>query len=161
MRYGEWKRQAVCLTQKEYATAGDLGKSKRQHWDIAVLKVPLAPVPDCDALPYDCLQLAAAIEFGLNEKKKHLVEDLRRLAHEDASVEQGFILHLYRLSDRDAEVSSRRDIRPGKRRVLSLKAVAGLSKNSSVEVVYGLYNGTDPAASGAWLIERGVASRLS
>ena len=37
-RYFEWDGRKVCAVQKEYATADNLGKSKRQHWDIAVLR---------------------------------------------------------------------------------------------------------------------------
>ena len=41
-RHGFWREQKVCLVQKEYATASRLGKSRRQEWDVPVLKSPLS-----------------------------------------------------------------------------------------------------------------------
>ena len=39
-RYVDWKQKKVCSLQKEYPTAGALGKTRRQHWDIALIKSP-------------------------------------------------------------------------------------------------------------------------
>lgn len=157
LQYAEWKGQKVCLVQKEYPTAEALGKSKRQHWDIAVLKAPLTPAVGCNALSYDCFELAAAVEFGLNETQKHLAEDIRRLTHRDAHVEQGFTVHLYRLSVPGAEISSRQDEKPGWSQILFPEYVADLARNSLVEVLYGLHHGADRDACGVWRIERGEA----
>jgi len=37
-RYTKWGANTVCVIQKEYPTAGKLGKPQRQHWDVAVIK---------------------------------------------------------------------------------------------------------------------------
>jgi len=36
-RTATWEGRSICLLQKEYPTAGKLGKPTRQHWDIALL----------------------------------------------------------------------------------------------------------------------------
>ena len=64
-RYLTWNNQKVCVLQKEYPTAGKLGKPQRQHWDIAVLKNPPESIGTKSS--YDYLELFAAIEFGMNE----------------------------------------------------------------------------------------------
>jgi hypothetical protein len=40
-RYVTYKSHKICALQKEYPTAGLLGKLKRQHWDIAIIKTPV------------------------------------------------------------------------------------------------------------------------
>jgi hypothetical protein len=82
------------VIQKEYPTAHDLGKSKRQHWDLAVIKTPPESLPGGDQPTYDYLRLAPAVEVGLNEPEEHLREDIRRLFHEKVNIDQGFVLHL-------------------------------------------------------------------
>jgi len=109
-RYFEWNGQKVCAIQKEYATADDLGKSKRQHWDIAVLRNP--PVTRMEH-PYDFFEIDAAVEFGLNEGKDHLLEDMRRLSHPSSNVKTGYAVHLYRIS----EGVSKRDLSPRSARI--------------------------------------------
>jgi hypothetical protein len=64
-RNGKGKR--ICVVQKEYPTAGNLGKPQRQHWDISVIKNPPECLPNISKYSYDCLKLAAVIEFGMNE----------------------------------------------------------------------------------------------
>ena len=96
----------MCVLQKEYPTADALGKPKRQHWDIAVLKNPLACLPGKQP-PYDYLCLAAVIEFGLNEAREHLEDDIDRLRHPGANVEQGYFVHLYRLTAPTVKLSGR------------------------------------------------------
>jgi hypothetical protein len=76
-RYLTWNNQKVCVLQKEYPTAGKLGKPQRQHWDIAVLKNPPESLETKNT--YDYLKLFAAIEFGMNEAKEHLEDDIERL----------------------------------------------------------------------------------
>ena len=104
-RYFEWNGRRVCAIQKEYATAHDLGKSKRQHWDIAVLRNPPATRGEH---PYDFFKIDAAVEFGLNEGKEHLLDDMRRLSHTSSNVGTGYAVHLYRIS----EGLSERDMSP-------------------------------------------------
>ena len=96
-RYLLWHGQLVCAIQKEYPTADALGKPQRQHWDVAVIRNP----PQCLAgMPhsYDYLRLAAVIEFGLNEASDHLEDDIQRLSHPGGDVDQGYFVHLYRLT---------------------------------------------------------------
>ena len=93
----------VCILQKEYPTANKLGKSRRQHWDIALIKTPIE-MPQRRPR-FDYLRLAAVIEFGLNCDSKHLEDDIERLCHPDANVDNGFIVHLYRLSSSKAKFS--------------------------------------------------------
>ncbi|MDK9718772.1 MAG: hypothetical protein OEL57_12835, partial [Trichlorobacter sp.] len=50
----------VCIIQKEYTTKVNLGKKRRQNWDIAVIKKP----DDNDQSSYDYLALSAIVEFG-------------------------------------------------------------------------------------------------
>jgi hypothetical protein len=106
-RYTTWHDYKVCVVQKEYPTAGFLGKPRRQHWDIAVIKTPPQSLVDGIASSYDYLKLAAVVELGMNEGKEHLTDDIERLSHPGANVDQGFIIHLYRLSQPGAKLSDR------------------------------------------------------
>jgi hypothetical protein len=157
-RYTTWQGRRICVIQKEYPTAGDLSKSRRQHWDIAVLKTP--PESLATACPYDYLKLAAVVEFGLNARKKHLVEDLRRLCHADANLVQGFVVHLYRLSPPGA-LFSQRDWTSGSRRILSPPEVAELAADIPVEVYYALADSTGHYTSGVWWIRDGSMIAIS
>jgi hypothetical protein len=100
----------ICVIQKEYPTAGRLGKTKRQHWDIAVIDKPLKPI-NGKKPSYDYLKIHSAIEFGLNEDLEHLEDDIIRLCHAEALVKHSYIIHLYRISDnisnRDLSVRSK------------------------------------------------------
>jgi len=95
----------VCRIQKEYRTAEDLELTQRQHWDIAVIGDR-----ENDA-NYDSLPLAAVVEFGLNARLDHLVDDILRVRHKDANTHKAYIVHLYRLSDpsKNARISAARD----------------------------------------------------
>ena len=146
------------MSQKEYPTAGDLGKPRRQHWDIAILKTP--PETLTTASGYDYLKLTAVIEFGMNARKKHLVEDLRRLHHAEANLSQGFVVHLYRLSSPGA-LFSKRDWTSGSRRILSPQEVAGLAADKPVEVYYALADSTGCYAPGVWRIQNSTVTALS
>jgi hypothetical protein len=158
-RYTAWQGQQVCVVQKEYATAGNLGKPRRQHWDVAVIKSPPeSPLGD-RPLSYDTLKLAAAVEFGMNEAEEHLVDDIERLCHPDAKVEQGFLVHLYRLSRPGARFSNR-DWSPRSRRILSPERVAELARGRPVEVYYGMHDSTGTHPSGAWRLSPGAAEPL-
>jgi hypothetical protein len=157
-RYTTWQRQKICVIQKEYPTAGDLGKPRRQHWDIAVLKTP--PESLATESAYDYLKLAAVIEFGMNESKKHLVEDLRRLCHADANLSQGFVVHLYRLSA-PGDLFSKRDWTSGSKRILSPQQVAELAADIPIEVYYALADSTGRYAPGVWRIQNGTVTTLS
>jgi hypothetical protein len=88
-RYVSYQNQRVCILQKEYPTATNLGKSQRQHWDVSVLSTP--PTSQSRKEGYDYLPLLASIEFGLNATEEHLKDDIERLGHADANVTQWFI----------------------------------------------------------------------
>src|SRR3954447_26664882 len=50
-RYSDVGGREMCVIQKEYPTDDSIGRSRRQHWDIAVIKTP-AVLPEC-ARAYD------------------------------------------------------------------------------------------------------------
>jgi hypothetical protein len=157
-RYTEWAGHRVCVIQKEYPTARPLGKPRRQNWDIAMIKTP----PECLAgsqPSYDYLRLAAVVELGMNEAQEHLEDDLSRLCHADANVENGFIIHLYRISGPEVQVSGR-DWSPNSTRILTCEEVAELVGGEAVEVFYGLADNTGTHPSGAWSIIDGNVQRI-
>jgi hypothetical protein len=85
----------IHVVQKEYPMVDKQGRSKRAHWDIAVLD----DVQTSDRLRwYDTLRLNSAIEFGLNESIDHLRRDVQRLSHENSGMKRGYIIHLHRFS---------------------------------------------------------------
>lgn len=92
----------VCTIQKEYPTKVDLGKKRRQNWDIAIIQPPGACVES-----YDKLDLSAIVEFGMNEGLEHLVDDFLRVSHPEANADHRYIVHLYRLSAASDRISGR------------------------------------------------------
>jgi hypothetical protein len=159
-RYAEWQGKRICVIQKEYPTAGNLGKPQRQHWDISVIKTPLECLAGTSRYSYDCLKLAAAIEFGLNECLEHLLDDVNRISHADANVEHGFIVHLYRLSKAGAKFSSR-DWSPLAKRIASVEDIAQLTIDKKVEIYYGMADSTGKHTSGVWLIKQGEMTQIN
>lgn len=109
--YNEIGKGNVSIIQKEYPTFDDLGKPRRQNWDIALIKTPFEPGVDkigsVKEPPYDYLQLDAVVEFGLNENIEHLVDDFLRVSHPLANTDNGYIVHLYRLSGAGKQNSGR------------------------------------------------------
>ena len=95
----------ICRIQKEYPTHDSLGKSKRQNWDISVIKNPVEVTKKKH--PFDYLKLEAAIEFGLNSRIDHLVDDFLRLSHSDTNADHRCVVHLYRLSEAGNQISAR------------------------------------------------------
>jgi hypothetical protein len=89
-RYLHHDGHRVCCIQKEYPTATSLGRSKRQHWDIALIKIPTRTG---DQYAYDYLQLQAVAEFGMNKHIDHLKDDIDRLSHNEANVDDKFAFH--------------------------------------------------------------------
>jgi hypothetical protein len=156
-RYITWQDKKVCVLQKEYPTAGKLGKPQRQHWDIAVLKNP----PESMAIKssYDYLKLFAAIEFGMNEGEEHLIDDIERLCHSEANLEHRFVVHLYRLST-GGRMFSGRDWSPNSKLILNPEQVQGILGISPVEIFYGLADSTGAFQSGVWNIKDGVVSKI-
>lgn len=152
-RYLTWQSKKICVLQKEYPTADCLGKSQRQHWDIAVLHTPPESIVK-GAKSYDYLKLQAAIEFGLNEKQGHLLGDLERLGHRDSNLVHGFIVHLYRLSQ-PGKVFSNRDWPASSARILTPAQVQVLSTGKSAEIFYGIVDSSDRYKPGLWNIKDG------
>jgi hypothetical protein len=141
--------QELCVLQKEYPTAHNLGKSRRQHWDISLIKTPVVPPPRPNA--FDYLPLAAVVEFGLNCPSNHLEDDITRLCHPEANVERRFVVHLYRLSGVVNKVSGR-DWAPESNILCSEESVQVVLRNRPVEVFYGVVDTTGANSSGLWLI---------
>jgi hypothetical protein len=158
-RYLEWDGRRVCMIQKEYATADALGKSKRQHWDIAVLRNPPATRMEH---PYDFFEIDSAVEFGLNEGNDHLLEDMRRLSHPSSNVDTGYAVHLYRisegLSERDMSPRSTR-IWPGESAAEKDKLLAEVRK-TNVTVFYVLVDTTGTHKPEALVFERSGIHQL-
>ncbi|MEK7396478.1 MAG: hypothetical protein AAB116_06035 [Candidatus Poribacteria bacterium] len=135
-RYTVWNNQKLCVIQKEYPTAGLLDKPCRQHWDVAVIATH--PQSMSNKQPtYDYLRLSAIIEFGLNEAKEHLQDDIMRVSHIEANTDKGYIVHLYRLSEPKL---SGRDWSPKSARILSEKQVAELATSHPVTIYYGIWD---------------------
>ncbi|MBN1547658.1 MAG: hypothetical protein JW902_13490 [Syntrophaceae bacterium] len=147
--------QKVCAIQKEYPTAGNLGKPQRQHWDIAIIKSPAESTNEKKP-PYDYLKLEAIIEFGMNVAEEHLEDDIRRVCHEDANAENKYIVHLYRLS-KPGNQFSMRDWSSSSKQILTTDQVkARIPLGQSVSVFYGIYDDTDKSENGVWLIKDGA-----
>lgn len=158
-RFITWENKKICIVQKEYPTAGKIGKPQRQHWDVSILKSP--PISLITGLgAYDYLKLFAAIEFGLNESKEHIIDDIERLCHKDANIENGFIVHLYRLSESGALFSGR-DWSSKSPRILDLEHIRRLSTGKTVEIFYGLTDSTGINRSGLWNIKDGNITVLN
>jgi hypothetical protein len=154
-RYITHKNQKVCVIQKEYPTAGKLGKPKRQHWDIAILS-PEQEDTYIAGCSYDYLKLLAAIEFGMNESREHLEDDIERLCHDEANVEQGFIVHLYRLCE-SGNLFSGRDWSSRSPKIMTAEDILKLSIGKPVEIYLGLTDSTGKYTSGVWRIRGGIA----
>ncbi len=154
-RYSELLGQQFCVVQKEYPTAGNLGRSRRQHWDVSVIRRPVvAPVRTS---AFDYLPLAAVVEFGLNCDSNHLVDDIQRLSHPDSNVQNGFVVHLYRLSN-SKEKFSGRDLSPDTTILFDKQSVQTVLNNYKeppwLEVLYGIADSTKAYKSGLWSITK-------
>lgn len=154
-RYFQLGNQRICVLQKEYPTATNLGKPQRQHWDIALIKTPIELGSD-----YDYLRLTGVVEFGLNEAKEHLLDDIERVCNNEANLDRAIIIHLYRLSPA-GKLFSGRDWSAKSKRILSKEAVAALSIGKPVDIYYGMCDGSGEFESGGWLISAGQVSKLS
>lgn len=159
-RFTEWAGQRVCVIQKEYPTAGMLDKSRRQHWDIGVVKLPPTRDHQSDYSDYDTMRLSAAIEFGLNEGGEHILDDLRRLAHPDAHLDRGIVVQLYRLSARGRPTSAR-DISGSSRRMVPIAELVPWTQQYGVEIWYALADPTGQHQSGVWRVVAGVTELIA
>ena len=145
-RYFTWQDRKVCVIQKEYPTASDLGKPKRQNWDLSVIKMP--PETISDKNPFDFFRLEFVIEFGLNEAREHLVEDVRRLSHPSSNVENRYCVHLYRFSDG----VSGRDWSTRSKRILGLNDIREIVSGTDVTVFLAVADTTGTLKNGFWKI---------
>lgn len=149
-RYATFNSHRVCLIQKEYPTHHHLGRSRRQHWDISVIKAPIAD-PGCKPA-YDHFRLAAVVEFGMNCGAGHLVDDIERLTHPEANLDQGFLVHLDRFSDGPLHVSDR-DWNARYTSRLKMETVAAmLAGHPDLYVLYGIVDQNDASTKGLWKI---------
>jgi hypothetical protein len=142
----------ICRIQKEYPTKADLGKSKRQNWDISVIKSLVkmveekVPFNNPDVVTkkkplFDYLKLEAVIEFGLNSAIEHLVDDFLRVSHSCANVEYAYIVHLYRLSDAGNQISGR-DWSANARDIKKYINKEDLEKSKIIEILKTLSTGS-------------------
>lgn len=145
-RFLSWENQKICVIQKEYPTAGKLGKPQRQHWDIAILKSPAESVHSGPG-SFDYLKLYAAIEFGMNESEEHLKDDINRLCDKGSNIEHRFIVHLYRLSESGARFSGR-DWSSKSQRILNTEYITKISQGKPVEIYLGLSDSSGRLKSG-------------
>jgi len=148
-RYARWNSHDLCVLQKEYPTASDLSKSQRQHWDISIIKTPIVACTRREA--FDYLPLTAVVEFGLNCQFDHLEDDVARLCHPGANVDNRFVVHLYRLSAVNDRISGR-DWAPKSSLVCSTETIQIAVMNRPVEVFYGMVDVTCPNRTGLWII---------
>ncbi len=153
-RYFEWQNQIICKIQKEYPTATALGKPRRQNWDISVIKTPPEFFPGKE-LEYDYFRLTAAIEFGMNATKEHLVEDIRRLNHEKSNEEKKYVVHIYRLSKR----FSSRDWSSKSKRILTLEEIEDC-QDGDVEIHFVQFDSTGTHENGYWHITKHNTTRV-
>lgn len=152
-RYIEWNGKKICVIQKEYRTATDLGKSKRQNWDIAILHHSQEQQED-NNYAYDYLSLDSVIEFGLNAGENHLIDDINRLCHPGSNVRNKYIVHLYRISGPGRKRISHRDISPYSMKLLEPEHVQELIRNNDVIVYFGRYDCTGRSQSGVWRLDK-------
>lgn len=161
-RYLTLDERQVCVLQKEYPTADALGKPKRQHWDIAVLSNPPRSLPGKQP-PYDYMRLAAVVEFGLNAAQDHLEDDIQRLRHPGANVDQGYFVHLYRLTAPKAKCSGR-DWSNQSAQICSKEQVADLLAQTPLQTplrgYYGIYDAGGKYPSGLWFIAAGSVTQI-
>jgi hypothetical protein len=156
-RYVKFNDHRLCVIQKEYPTATNLGRSKRQHWDISVIKVP-PPTANCTG--YDYLPLQAVAEFGMNEDIYHLKNDIDRLTHRDANVRDKFAFHLYRFSAGGRRVS-RRDWSANSGCADSLETIAKTVVDTDVTLFFAVSDRTGRNTNGAWLIRNQNISQFA
>lgn len=145
-RYFEFRERQVCTIQKEYPTHGKLGSSRRQNWDISVIRLPVQE-PD-HKHPYDHLPLAAVVEFSMNYDETHITSDIRRLSHEDSNVGLRLVAHLYRLGKK-GRISSRVRSTDSKR-IYDRGEIRNLLASNKVIVYYGLSDESGKRPSGLW-----------
>lgn len=157
-RYSDWQDKRFCVVQKEYPTATDLDKAKRQHWDIAVIRTP--PSSHRDANSFDYLRLFAVFEFGMNASREHLREDIRRLAHSGANLDNGFALHFHRLCKPGRGLSGR-DWSSDSKAVCTREEAQEILGDSPVTLFYVMADPTGTHPNGLWEIDAQNVKKLA
>ncbi len=115
-----------------------------------MIRKPWVHIPG-SRYPYDSLVLESVVEFGMNESRDHLVDDIQRLNRAGTTVEKKFIVHLYRLSrDQKGRLASNRDWSPTSKRILNREDVSSALRGSDIDLYYAMYDGTGSRESGAW-----------
>ncbi len=147
-RYSTWQGKKFCIVQKEYPTATPLGKSKRQHWDISVIRIP-PKISQKNS--FDYLGLSAVFEFGMNASKEHLKEDIRRLTHQGANLDHGFALHFHRICEPGKSLS-RRDCSSDSNKVCTLSDAQDIQNGTEATVFYVMSDPTGTYQCGFWEI---------
>ena len=145
-RYFDFEKRKVCVIQKEYPTHHDLGSSRRQNWDISVIR-PTEKLPGVKH-PYDHLPLDAVVEFSMNYDEKHVKSDIRRLSHESSNVGLRLVAHLYRLGHKNRISSRTRSTKS--ERVFERDHIRELLTSSEVVLYYGLADESGKRPSGLW-----------
>jgi hypothetical protein len=155
-RFTQFQGRRLCVVQKEYPTPTDLGKSQRQHWDVSIIKSPAETISP-NSTPYDFLRLDVIVEFGMNAEPGHLAEDIRRMTHETANVDNRIAIHFYRIGEA-ADRLSRRDIARKSSSLLTYDQCTELIGNAPVELFYAV---ADPSGSSeAWHYRNGASTSL-
>jgi hypothetical protein len=157
-RFVFWRGRKVCVVQKEYPTAGPLGKPRRQHWDIALIKNPPESF-HTGLCSYDYLRLTAIVEFALNGTAEHLKDDISRLCHDQANTDNRLIVHLYRLSDARTRISGR-DWSPDSSVLYPKEKVCDLVAMLPICIYYGVVDPTGTNESGVWRIKGGKIDKI-
>ncbi len=145
-RYLDFGGRRVCAIQKEYPTHHHLGRSRRQNWDISVIKLPVERT--AEEYPYDHLKLAAVVEFSLNYDEDHVRCDINRLSHGSSNVGRRLIAHLYRLGYRGRISKRVRSTRSEK--IYTKEEILRMVEGKPVVVYYGLADESGERTSGLW-----------
>jgi len=145
----------ICTVQKEYKMGNKVGKSRKAHWDIAVLEENQSA--DRENW-YDLLGLNSVVEFGLNAQEGHLEDDVKRLSHGESGVQNRFIVHLYRYS----KSITKRDWQNEHEAFISPEEIdAKIREHGSRVVAYfALVDDTDGSKQGPWRIDGKSAPSL-
>jgi len=157
-RYATWRGERFCVVQKEYPTASPLGKPKRQHWDIALVKSP--PTSLREEHSFDFLRLALVFEFGMNASRGHLREDVRRVTHSEANLDHGVVFHFHRLSPPGCGFSGR-DCSVDSSAICTLQEAESIQAKSEATVLYVMADPTEHFLRGAWEITAKGTRRLA
>ena len=157
-RYPDVDGRKMCVIQKEYPTDNSIGRSRRQHWDIAVIKTPVV-LPPC-VRAYDHLRLSAVVEFGMNVGRIHLEDDIDRLSDKGANVELPLAAHFYRFSPTSARVS-RRDWASNAKRRFGPQDIQSMFPPESRAIVYfGVVGDTAPYPAALWCVTADLVEPL-